>query len=59
MTTKLPPVPTENRSPKGKGKRAAQKPDPSRRKKFGNPEKKGQSANSRQNTHHQGYQQDR
>jgi hypothetical protein len=58
--TKPPPVPHENRSPKGTGEdksimkntSRAPEPDP-------NPEQRGQQGNITQNTRNQGYQQDR
>jgi hypothetical protein len=61
MTHKMPPIPPENRSPKGPG-------EPARRMDAGasggqtkaaNPDKVGQSGNSKVNTTHQGLQQDR
>jgi hypothetical protein len=56
--TKLPPVPPANRSPKGPGS------DPEadtglHPKRTENPDQQGQTANIKQNTTHQGYQQDR
>ena len=60
--SKLPPVPPANRSPKGPGSdpepntglhpKGSNNPD-------NNPDQQGQSANTKQNTTHQGYQQDR
>ena len=60
MTAKTPPIPSDNRSPKGTGeakhadetKRATGHPTP-------DPDKQGQQGNSKINTTHQGYQQDR
>jgi hypothetical protein len=60
VTKSAPPVPPANRSDKGSGEN---KTDPG--SKVGNvqgtpdPDHKGQQANSKQNTTHQGYQQDR
>ena len=59
MTSKPPPVPPKNRSPKGSGEHERPETNSRARKKPGNPEEQGQSANTKQNTHHQGYQQDR
>jgi hypothetical protein len=60
--SKLPPVPPANRSPKGPGSdpepntglhpKGSNNPD-------NNPDQQGQSANTKQTTTHQGYQQDR
>jgi hypothetical protein len=56
-----PPVPPENRSPKGTGDPKGVQPDrnsrPERRPE--NPDEQGQQGNIKQNTTHQGYQQDR
>ncbi|MBB3565238.1 hypothetical protein FHX06_006608 [Rhizobium sp. BK512] len=58
MNSKLPPVPAANRSDKGSGAprennaSVGQKPAE-------NPDKIGQQGNSKVNTTHQGYQQDR
>jgi hypothetical protein len=55
---KLPPVPPDNRSPKGPG--TDPEPDAgSHPKRTKNPDQQGQTANTKQNTTHQGYQQDR
>jgi hypothetical protein len=59
--TKAPPVPPENRSPKGAGDPKSDqvnrdRPKPDDRS---NPQQRGQQANTAQNTTHQGYQQDR
>lgn len=60
MTSKPPPVPPKNRSRKGTGEQKHPDLDQSsadtRRT---NPDEQGQSANTKQNTRHQGYQQDR
>lgn len=59
MSSKMPPVPKANRSPKGPGDRPqAEAQDPGDTSK-GNPDKVGQTANTRVNTTHQGLQQDR
>ncbi len=60
MTSKPPPVPPDNRSHKGAGEQ--KRPDPNQRPggdRRKNPEEPGQVANTKQNTRHQGYQQDR
>jgi hypothetical protein len=59
MSSRPPPVPSDNRSHKGAGEpgavsAGAKKPDLAE-----NPEKKGQQGNTKVNTTHQGYQQDR
>lgn len=61
MTSKAPPAPPENQSPKGTGERkTAAKDQTAHGKQSGqNPDKQGQQANTKQNTTHQGYQQDR
>lgn len=57
MNTRLPPIPPENRAQHG--------PEETSRdgdagpKRETNPDKRGQQANVKQNTTHQGYQQDR
>lgn len=62
MSSRMPPVPPENRNPKGppddthQMKTDAGLPDPGKQI---DPEKQGQQGNSRINTTHQGYQQDR
>ena len=60
--SKTPPVPPANRSDKGPGSDPsdapsdiAHKPDPRER----HLEQQGRQGNTSQNTHHQGYQQDR
>jgi hypothetical protein len=62
MNSHLPPVPSENRSPKGPG----EPPNVVHRGDDGmsadmslNPDKKGHAGNTKVNTTHQGYQQDR
>jgi hypothetical protein len=55
---KMPPVPSDNRSPKGPGADSHVEKDqkvPERE----NYEQQGRHGNTHQNTHHQGYQQDR
>ena len=60
MISKAPPVPPKNRSPKGSGETKTLESDEARRgDKPPNPDKQGQTANTKQNTKHQGYQQDR
>jgi hypothetical protein len=60
MTSKPPPVPPQNRSPKGPGKPKVTEINQARgRSKPAPAEGQGQSANTKQNTKHQGYQQDR
>ena len=60
MTKTAPPVPPANRSSKGTGEsdRPADAKIPNA-KDEPNPDQKGQQANTKQNTTHQGYQQDR
>jgi hypothetical protein len=60
MSSKMPPVPPENRSPKGTGSDPQMQADAN----VGNPQKQnpdkiGQAGNSKVNTTHQGLQQDR
>jgi hypothetical protein len=60
MVTKPPPIPKDSRSPKGPS--TATPHDQTKRNRdqgAENPEKRGQTANTRQNTTNQGYQQDR
>jgi hypothetical protein len=59
--TKPPPVPSENRSHKGTGDPKSGNAHQSRSagSRVGNPDEQGQTANTKQNTTHQGYQQDR
>lgn len=63
MTAKTPPVPPENRSPKGPGEPSPHAAaDQSRGDTSGNkanPDKTGQAGNTRINTTNQGHQQDR
>ncbi|KQT53212.1 hypothetical protein ASG43_18475 [Aureimonas sp. Leaf454] len=60
MTSKAPPVPTENRSPKGAGDPGTSKDAPDQMAQGqGNTDKQGQQGNAKINTTHQGYQQDR
>jgi len=59
-SSRMPPVPPEGRSRKGPGQANAPPADTSKKK---NPpenlEQEGRQGNINQNTHHQGYQQDR
>jgi hypothetical protein len=60
--SKLPPIPPENRSPKGPGEPDHAGKDPAKRahgERPENPDQQGRHANIRQNTTHQGCQQDR
>lgn len=60
MSSRPPPVPPANRSDKGPGEPATTKDDgPQQADNTVNPDKKGQTANSKVNTTNQGYQQDR
>jgi hypothetical protein len=61
MSSKLPPVPPANRSPKGTGdsKEAAPDQAPHGKQRAENPDEQGDQGNVKQNTTHQGYQQDR
>jgi hypothetical protein len=61
MTTKPPPVPPQNRSRKGTGDRKTPRADETQhgRHPAPDPAKQGQQGNTRVNTTHQGYQQDR
>jgi len=57
---KKPPVPPANRSPKGTGSDPAGSPDAVQNEQLGkNLREQGDSGNIKQNTTHQGYQQDR
>lgn len=60
MSSRLPPIPEENRSHKGTGETGNDHPanDPHFRPEK-DPDKLGQQGNSKVNTTHQGYQQDR
>lgn len=60
MSSKLPPVPPANRSDKGPGEpREGRTEDPFVPDASKDPDKKGQSGNTKVNTTHQGHQQDR
>ena len=62
MTSRPPPIPPKNRSKAGpSGEQAArnQARVHDKQEQADNPDKRGQSANTRINTTHQGYQQDR
>ncbi len=61
MSSKLPPVPRENQSPAGPGDTKPVSADDSQHSTHGapNPDRQGQQGNSKVNTTHQGYQQDR
>lgn len=61
MATKAPPVPKENQSPKGTGdpKTSATEEKTKADLISENPDKRGQEANTRQNTTHSGNVQDR
>ena len=61
MNSKLPPVPEDNRSPKGTGEPATSGTGDERTTNPGtvNFEKQGQQGNTKVNTTNQGYQQDR
>lgn len=61
MTSKPPPVPKDSRSPKGRGDtaNAADDQQVQRARVTDNPDKCGQTGNTKVNTTHQGYQQDR
>jgi hypothetical protein len=61
MTSKMPPVPPGNRSPKGPGEPAQARDEaqgPGDRQTI-NPDKVGQAGNTKDNTTNQGLQQDR
>jgi len=60
--TKTPPVPPANRSPKGPGEPTHQREDSHKAKPSERPDNtdtQGQQGNTKINTTHQGYQQDR
>ena len=59
--TKAPPVPKENQSHKGTGDPKSGNPHQAggAKRQRTNPDKQGQQANTKQNTTHQGLQQDR
>jgi hypothetical protein len=60
MPSKMPPVPPANRSPKGPGAKPATPKDTQPAEKTAkNLEEEGRHGNIKQNTTHQGYQQDR
>ena len=60
MTSKMPPVPPENRSKAGPGSNPnISKDDVKAHESDRNVEQQGRQGNIHQNTHHQGYQQDR
>ncbi|MBX4909887.1 MULTISPECIES: hypothetical protein [Rhizobium] len=58
MSSRLPPIPAKNVSNKGAGKPARTEAEDTASGNE-NPEKKGQQGNTKVNTTHQGYQQDR
>ncbi|HYW64772.1 MAG TPA: hypothetical protein VE865_16390 [Bradyrhizobium sp.] len=57
--SKLPPVPPDQRSPKGPGSDPATAPDEDTSTRDRNLREQGRQGNIYQNTHNQGYQQDR
>lgn len=61
MSKHMPPVPPANRSDKGPGSAPEPNPDDRRgvQSRPGNLKEQGQQGNTKQNTTHQGYQQDR
>jgi hypothetical protein len=61
MTSKMPPVPSDNQSRKGTGDNKEMSSDqtPHGRRRAENPNQQGQQGNIKQNTTNQGYQQDR
>ncbi|MGG7576909.1 hypothetical protein [Rhizobium sp. Nf11,1] len=60
MSSRLPPIPADNVSNKGAGKpRQTESEDTAVASGNENPDKKGQLGNTKVNTTHQGYQQDR
>ncbi|TIL47752.1 hypothetical protein [Mesorhizobium sp.] len=60
MSTKPPPVPAENQSPKGTGDNKSVPVDQTQHSHSApNPDKQGQQGNTKVNTTHQGHQQDR
>ena len=60
MSKTPPPVPPANRSDKGTGdNKSGAASDAAENQGEPNPDQKGQQANTKQNTRHQGYQQDR
>lgn len=59
MTKKMPPVPPANRSPKGVGGAPETPSEDRKAKSGGDGEQEARRASIKQNTTHQGYQQDR
>lgn len=59
MTSRMPPVPPQNRSPKGTGEADHAKDRGRTPATPKNPDKTGQPANTKVNTTNQGHQQDR
>ncbi|MBR0706860.1 hypothetical protein ACVIW2_002185 [Bradyrhizobium huanghuaihaiense] len=61
MSTRMPPVPPDNQSPKGTGdsKQTSAKQTPRGQQRTENPDQQGDQGNIKQNTTNQGYQQDR
>jgi hypothetical protein len=59
MASKMPPVPPANRSPKGTGADPSVSRDTTLKEHDKNFAQQGEEGNSKQNTTHQGYQQDR
>ena len=59
MGSRLPPTPDENLSHKGAGEQAHSDLRHVEAKSVGDPAKQGQQGNTKVNTTHQGYQQDR
>lgn len=61
MTSKKPPVPPQNQSPKGTGDDKQMSADQAShgQQRVQNPDQQGQQGNIKQNTTNQGYQQDR
>jgi hypothetical protein len=59
MSKKTPPVPKENQSPKGTGSAPEPAPKAKADETPENTAQQGRQGNIRQNTHNQGYQQDR
>ncbi|MGE7371404.1 hypothetical protein ACQKKX_20395 [Neorhizobium sp. NPDC001467] len=59
MGSKLPPTPVDNLSHKGAGEQSHSDVRTVEAKSVGNPAKQGQQGNTKVNTTHQGYQQDR
>ncbi|HEV7436249.1 MAG TPA: hypothetical protein VGO22_15465 [Pseudorhizobium sp.] len=61
MSSKMPPVPPQNQSGKGSGEQKSVSADASHHGTHGapDPDRQGQQGNSKENTTHQGYQQDR